>query len=67
MDAHDVSTNQSFETEAHSKKGALEDKVSGANVKNLKYFPYLVAGEKLSPEKRCEVETGTKCGEYFGG
>ena len=31
MDAHDVSTDQSFETEAHSKKGALDDKVSGAS------------------------------------
>lgn len=33
MDAHDVSTDQSFETEAHSKKGALDDKVSGASEK----------------------------------
>ena len=33
MDAHDVSTNQSFETEAHSKKGARDDKVSGASEK----------------------------------
>ena len=31
MDAHDVSTNQSFETEAHSKKGARDDKVSVAS------------------------------------
>lgn len=33
MDAHDVSTNQSFETEAHSKKEALDDKVSRASEK----------------------------------
>lgn len=31
MDAHNVSTDQSFETEAHSKKGARDDKVSGAS------------------------------------
>ena len=31
MDAQDVSTDQSFETEAHSKKGARDDKVSGAS------------------------------------
>ena len=31
MDAHNVSTDQSFETEAHSKKGAWDDKVSGAS------------------------------------
>ena len=33
MDAHDVSTDQSFETEAHSKKGTRDDKVSGASEK----------------------------------
>ena len=33
MDAHDVSADQSFETEAHSKKGAQDDKVSGASEK----------------------------------
>ena len=31
MDAHDLSIDQSFETEAHSKKGARDDKVSGAS------------------------------------
>lgn len=31
MDAHDVSTDQSCETEAHNEKGARDDKVSVAS------------------------------------
>ena len=46
MDAHDVSTDQSFETEAHSKKGARDDKVSGASEETQ-------TGKRHQPDRTC--------------